>query len=90
MAVSLKAHMSLPSPLPSQPESGYRPWEDQSFIKWKKRDPHVTLHCHESVQGETALFSLCIAKARDDKQVKACEIEFVMPNPPIDVWPLLL
>lgn len=38
--------MSLPS------ENGYRAWEDQSFIKWKKRDPHVTLHCHESIEGE--------------------------------------
>ncbi|CAM8961994.1 unnamed protein product [Rhodiola kirilowii] len=28
-----------------------RPWEDPSFIKWRKRDAHVTLHCHESVEG---------------------------------------
>ncbi|XVF41109.1 hypothetical protein PTKIN_Ptkin01aG0254100 [Pterospermum kingtungense] len=32
-------------------ENGYKAWEDQSFIKWRKRDPHVTLHCHESVEG---------------------------------------
>ncbi|XVE52295.1 hypothetical protein DITRI_Ditri02bG0111300 [Diplodiscus trichospermus] len=32
-------------------ENGYKVWEDQSFIKWRKRDPHVTLHCHESVEG---------------------------------------
>ncbi|OWM90042.1 hypothetical protein CDL15_Pgr026955 [Punica granatum] len=42
---SVVAQMSLPS------ESGYRPWEDQSFIKWKKRDPHVNLRCHDSVEG---------------------------------------
>ncbi|KAG2671873.1 hypothetical protein I3760_13G013400 [Carya illinoinensis] len=32
-------------------DNGYKVWEDQSFIKWRKRDPHVTLHCHESVEG---------------------------------------
>ncbi|KAL4311317.1 hypothetical protein GQ457_01G048390 [Hibiscus cannabinus] len=32
-------------------ENGYKVWEDPSFIKWRKRDPHVTLHCHESVEG---------------------------------------
>ncbi|XWS65492.1 hypothetical protein CRYUN_Cryun05aG0117500 [Craigia yunnanensis] len=32
-------------------ENGYKLWEDQSFIKWRKRDPHVTLLCHESVEG---------------------------------------
>ncbi|KAK8977634.1 hypothetical protein V6N11_013418 [Hibiscus sabdariffa] len=32
-------------------ENGYKVWEDPSFIKWGKRDPHVTLHCHESVEG---------------------------------------
>ncbi|KAK6271429.1 hypothetical protein POUND7_008527, partial [Theobroma cacao] len=32
-------------------ENGYKVWEDQSFFKWRKRDPHVTLHCHESVEG---------------------------------------
>ncbi|XP_028770029.1 uncharacterized protein LOC114727499 [Neltuma alba] len=30
---------------------GYRVWEDPSFIKWRKRDPHVTLHCHDSIEG---------------------------------------
>ncbi|KAM7264111.1 hypothetical protein ACFE04_001794 [Oxalis oulophora] len=29
----------------------YKIWEDQSFIKWRKRDPHVTFHCHESIEG---------------------------------------
>ncbi|KAK4798400.1 hypothetical protein SAY86_030726 [Trapa natans] len=42
---SLVASMSPPS------ANGYRPWEDQSFIKWNKRDSHVTLHCHESIEG---------------------------------------
>ncbi|OMO87190.1 hypothetical protein COLO4_20752 [Corchorus olitorius] len=37
--------------LPFPSENGYKVWEDPSFIKWKKRDPHVTLHCHESVEG---------------------------------------
>ncbi|KAG6791102.1 hypothetical protein POTOM_000213 [Populus tomentosa] len=32
-------------------ETGHKVWQDQSFIKWRKRDPHVTLHCHESVEG---------------------------------------
>lgn len=32
-------------------ENGYKVWEDPSFIKWRKRDPHVTLHCHDSVEG---------------------------------------
>lgn len=32
-------------------ENGYKVWEDPSFIKWRKRDPHVTLLCHESVEG---------------------------------------
>ncbi|KAM3685851.1 hypothetical protein ACJW31_11G150000 [Castanea mollissima] len=29
----------------------YKVWEDQSFIKWRKRDSHVTLHCHDSIEG---------------------------------------
>ncbi|KAK1279060.1 hypothetical protein QJS04_geneDACA016592 [Acorus gramineus] len=28
-----------------------KPWEDPSFIKWRKRDPHVPLHCHDSIEG---------------------------------------
>lgn len=31
--------------------NGYKIWEDPSFIKWRKRDAHVPLHCHESVEG---------------------------------------
>ncbi|KDP40530.1 hypothetical protein JCGZ_24529 [Jatropha curcas] len=42
---------SLVSQMVSPLESGHKVWEDQTFIKWRKRDPHVTLHCHESVEG---------------------------------------
>ncbi|KAG8391126.1 hypothetical protein BUALT_Bualt01G0155500 [Buddleja alternifolia] len=33
------------------PNNGYKIWEDPSFIKWRKRDAHVPMHCHESVEG---------------------------------------
>ncbi|KAL3622626.1 hypothetical protein CASFOL_034037 [Castilleja foliolosa] len=33
------------------PNNGCKIWEDPSFIKWRKRDSHVPLHCHESVEG---------------------------------------
>ncbi|CAK7336520.1 unnamed protein product [Dovyalis caffra] len=42
---------SLVSQMVSPVETGHKVWQDQSFIKWRKRDPHVTLHCHESVEG---------------------------------------
>ncbi|KFK34684.1 hypothetical protein AALP_AA5G178000 [Arabis alpina] len=42
---SLATQMILPS------ENGYRAWEDQTLFKWRKRDPHVTLRCHDSVEG---------------------------------------
>ncbi|OVA04094.1 Beta galactosidase small chain/ domain 5 [Macleaya cordata] len=29
----------------------HRVWEDPSFIKWRKRDSHVSLHCHDTVEG---------------------------------------
>ncbi|XP_074592645.1 uncharacterized protein LOC141848510 [Curcuma longa] len=29
----------------------YRIWEDPSFIKWRKRDAHVPLHSHDTVEG---------------------------------------
>lgn len=32
--------------------NGYKVWEDPSIIKWRKRDAHVTLHCHDSVEGD--------------------------------------
>ncbi|GLT94633.1 hypothetical protein SLE2022_123620 [Rubroshorea leprosula] len=31
--------------------NGYKIWEDPSFIKWNKRDPHVTLRCHDSIEA---------------------------------------
>ncbi|CAA0808961.1 glycoside hydrolase family 2 protein [Striga hermonthica] len=42
---------SLIAQLVSPPNNGYKIWEDPSFIKWRKRDSHVPLHCHESVEG---------------------------------------
>jgi len=42
---------SLVGPLLLAPNNSYKVWEDPSFIKWRKRDPHVHLHCHESVEG---------------------------------------
>ncbi|XP_061336722.1 uncharacterized protein LOC133283824 isoform X2 [Gastrolobium bilobum] len=42
---------SLVGPLQLASQNGYRVWEDPSFIKWRKRDPHVTLHCHDSIEG---------------------------------------
>uniref|UniRef100_A0A1D1Y8V4 beta-galactosidase n=1 Tax=Anthurium amnicola TaxID=1678845 RepID=A0A1D1Y8V4_9ARAE len=29
----------------------HKAWEDPSFIKWRKRDAHVTLRCHDTVEG---------------------------------------
>ncbi|KAL5720056.1 beta-galactosidase [Ranunculus cassubicifolius] len=31
--------------------NGYKVYEDPSFIKWRKRDAHVPLRCHDSVEG---------------------------------------
>ncbi|XP_060675470.1 uncharacterized protein LOC125421374 [Ziziphus jujuba] len=42
---SLVGHLVFP------PENGHKVWEDQTFIKWRKREPHVTFHCHESIEG---------------------------------------
>ncbi|XP_016484658.1 uncharacterized protein LOC107805179 [Nicotiana tabacum] len=42
---SLISQMVLPS------SNGYKAWEDPNFFKWRKRDSHVPLHCHESVEG---------------------------------------
>ncbi|KAL2478168.1 glycoside hydrolase family 2 protein [Forsythia ovata] len=42
---------SVVSQLVLPPNNGYKVWEDPSFIKWNKRDAHVPLHCHESVEG---------------------------------------
>ncbi|KZV17252.1 beta-galactosidase [Dorcoceras hygrometricum] len=33
------------------PNNGNKAWEDPSFFRWRKRDSHVPLHCHESVEG---------------------------------------
>lgn len=45
MSCSVMGQLVFPS------ENGHKVWEDQSFIKWRKRDPHVTLRCHESLEG---------------------------------------
>ncbi|KAJ0977504.1 hypothetical protein J5N97_012978 [Dioscorea zingiberensis] len=37
--------------LPFSANSGYKVWEDPSFIKWRKRDAHVPLRSHDSVEG---------------------------------------
>uniref|UniRef100_A0A5B7BXV9 beta-galactosidase n=1 Tax=Davidia involucrata TaxID=16924 RepID=A0A5B7BXV9_DAVIN len=42
---------SLVSQLVFPSNNGYRVWEDPSFIKWRKRDAHVSLHCHDTVEG---------------------------------------
>ncbi|KAL5570362.1 hypothetical protein UlMin_026937 [Ulmus minor] len=44
MTSSLMGHLVFPS------ENGHKVWEDQSFFKWRKRDAHVTLRCHHSVE----------------------------------------
>lgn len=33
----------------------YRIWEDPSFIKWRKRDAHVPLHSHDTVEGNNIM-----------------------------------
>ncbi|KAL4203703.1 hypothetical protein AMTRI_Chr01g129290 [Amborella trichopoda] len=42
---------SLPDALISPLELSHKVWEDPSFIKWKKRDAHVPLRCHDTVDG---------------------------------------
>lgn len=43
---------SVVSQLVIPPNNGHKVWEDPSFIKWNKRDAHVPLRCHESVEGD--------------------------------------
>ncbi|KAH6803430.1 glycoside hydrolase family 2 protein [Perilla frutescens var. frutescens] len=42
---------SLIGQLALLPNNGHKIWEDPSFIKWRKRDAHVPMHCHESIEG---------------------------------------
>lgn len=42
---------ALVGPTSFPPDHGHRVWEDPSFIKWRKWDAHVPLHCHDTVQG---------------------------------------
>ncbi|TXG49102.1 hypothetical protein EZV62_024977 [Acer yangbiense] len=59
--------------------NGYKVWEDPAFIKWRKRDPHVTLRCHDSVEGslrywcERNKVDLLVSKSAvwDDNAVQA-------------------
>ncbi|CAH9085204.1 unnamed protein product, partial [Cuscuta epithymum] len=37
--------------------SGYKPWEDPSFFRWRKRNAHVPLLSHESVEGSLKYWS---------------------------------
>ncbi|KAL0464519.1 UNVERIFIED_CONTAM: Beta-galactosidase [Sesamum latifolium] len=73
---SLVGQIILPS------NSGHKIWEDPSFIKWRKRDAHVPLHCHESVEGslrywcERNKVSLLVSKTAiwdDDAVAKALD-----------------
>ncbi|KAK2634309.1 hypothetical protein Ddye_029101 [Dipteronia dyeriana] len=59
--------------------NGYKVWEDPAFIKWRKRDPHVTLRCHDSLEGslrywyERNKVDLSVSKSAvwDDNAVQA-------------------
>ncbi|XP_078442302.1 glycoside hydrolase family 2 protein [Wolffia australiana] len=42
---------SLVGQLVSSFSAGHKAWEDPSMIKWRKRDAHVTLRCHETIEG---------------------------------------
>ena len=46
------AAVSIGGQLVSPISEAHKPWEDPSFIKWRKRDAHVTLRCHETVNGD--------------------------------------
>lgn len=48
---------SLVGQLALTPKNGYKIWEDPSFIKWRKRDAHVPMHCHESIEGRLCYLS---------------------------------
>lgn len=42
---------SLVGQLALTPNNGHKIWEDPSFIKWRKRDAHVPMRSHESIEG---------------------------------------
>ncbi|KAG2396533.1 hypothetical protein LR48_Vigan08g004000 [Vigna angularis] len=48
---SSSSSLVVVGPLNLTQQNGYKVWEDPSFIKWRKRDSHVTLHCHDSLEG---------------------------------------
>lgn len=41
------------SELMASPETSlvYEVWQDPTFFKWRKRDPHVPFRCHDTVEG---------------------------------------
>lgn len=51
---------SLAGQLALTPKSGHKIWEDPSFIKWRKRDAHVPMHCHESIEGLAVFFEFSL------------------------------
>ncbi|KAG5565113.1 hypothetical protein RHGRI_001118 [Rhododendron griersonianum] len=55
---------SLVSQLVSPASHGYKVWEDPSFIKWRKRDAHVSLHCHDTVEVDIFLEYTEVQKRR--------------------------
>ncbi|XP_047947875.1 beta-galactosidase [Salvia hispanica] len=73
---------SLVGQLALTPKNGHKIWEDPSFIKWRKRDAHVPMHCHESIEGslkywyERNKVSILVSKEAvwdDDAVVKAID-----------------
>lgn len=52
MVIVCSEMASIVGQIISCPGNGYKAWEDPAFFKWKKRDAHVPLRCHESVEGE--------------------------------------
>lgn len=37
----------------------YEVWKDQSFFKWRKRDAHVPLRCHDTIEGVRSICLMC-------------------------------
>lgn len=72
---SLTTKMILPS------ENGYRAWEDQTLFKWRKRDPHVTLRCHDSVEGKLITLSPESLILSFQKRISIAQrIDFYLPT----------
>ncbi|GFY94928.1 glycoside hydrolase family 2 protein [Actinidia rufa] len=50
---------SLLGQLVFSPNNCYKVWEDPSFFKWRKRDAHVSLHCHDTIEGSLRYWYQC-------------------------------